>query len=303
MSANRQSDRMNRRSILRAAAAGATGALAAQVLHGSAAAAAEQGSQPKEGHPGGRLKQSISQWCYERRLPIERLIREAKRIGFAAIELVGRQHWDAIRQGGLKIACVGGHASIPNGLNRRENHERIEAELRKNIDLAVEYEIPNLVCMAGNRRGLPDDQGIANTVEGFKRVAKYAEEKNVTLCLELLNSKVDHKDYQCDHTEWGVEVCRRVGSPRVRLLYDIYHMQIMEGDLIRTIGKHYEYIGHFHTGGNPGRNEIDQTQEIYYPAVLKAIADKGYSGYIGHEFIPKGDPVAALESAFRISSV
>jgi hydroxypyruvate isomerase len=294
---------MNRRAVLRAVAAGASGALAMQMVHGNAAAAAQQEPQAKEGRRPGRLKQSISQWCYERRLPIDQLIREAKRIGFAALELVGRPHWDAIRQAGLRIACVGGHASIADGLNRRENHQRIEAEIRKNIDLAVEYEIPNLVCLSGNRHGLPDDQGIANTVEGFKRVAKYAEEKNVTLCLELLNSKVDHKDYQCDRTEWGVEVCRRVGSPRVKLLYDIYHMQIMEGDLIRTIGKHYEYIGHFHTGGNPGRNEIDQTQEIYYPAVLKAIADKGYTGYIGHEFIPKGNPVTALERAFEISTV
>jgi len=264
---------------------------------------AEQGTVEKGTRPKGRLKQSVSQWCYERRLPIDQLIHHAARIGFAGIELVDRKHWDVIRKAGLKIACAGGHASIQDGLNRRENHPRIEAEIRGNIDLAVQYEIPNLVCLSGNRRGLPDDEGIKNTVEGFKRVAGYAEEKGVTLCLELLNSKVDHRDYQCDRTDWGVEVCRRVGSPRVKLLYDIYHMQIMEGDLIRTIGKYFEFIGHFHTGGNPGRNEIDQTQEINYPAVLRFIADKGYTGYVGHEFIPKGDPVVALERAFEIGTV
>jgi len=291
---------MNRRSVLRGLVAGASTPLVATVA-GGMALAGEQGASSVA--KTGRLKQSVSRWCYEGRLPMDRMIRECKRIGYAAIELVKREHWDAIRQAGLKIAAAGAHESIADGLNRRENHARIEAEARKNIDLAVQYEIPNLICLTGNRRGLPDDEGLRNCVEGLKRVAGLAEEKGVTLVLELLNSRVDHKDYQGDRTEWGVEVCRKVGSPRVKLLYDIYHMQIMEGDLIRTITRYYEYIGHFHTGGNPGRNEIDQTQEIYYPAVLKAIADKGYAGYVGHEFVPKGNPVAALEKAFEISCV
>ncbi len=290
---------VSRRTVLRDLAVGIPGGVAAQMMASASAGAAEGTAS----NGRGRLKQSISQWCYNGKLSMEQLIAEAVRIGYSAIELVDRKHWDAIRKAGLRIAAVGGHGTLTNGLNRRENHARIEEEIRKNLDLAAHYGIPNLICFPGNRSGLSDEEGMKTTVEGLKRVARVAEEKEITLVMELLNSKVDHKDYQADHTEWGVEVCKRVGSPRVKLLYDIYHMQIMEGDLIRTITKNIEYIGHFHTGGNPGRNEIDETQEIYYPAVLKCIADKGYTGYVGHEFVPKGNPVKALERAFEICTV
>jgi hydroxypyruvate isomerase len=188
-------------------------------------------------------------------------------------------------------------------LNRKENHSRIEEELLKNIELAAKYEIPSLIVFSGNRRGISDEEGIDNTVEGLLRVVKAAEEKGVTLCLELLNSKYDHKDYQCDRTWWGVEVCKRVNSPRVKLLYDIYHMQIMEGDLINTIRQNIKFIGHFHTAGVPGRRDIDEEQEINYRAVMRAIAETGYDGYVGHEFVPKGDPIEALKKAFEICNV
>lgn len=160
-----------------------------------------------------------------------------------------------------------------------------------------------MISFSGNRRGIPDDVGVENAVEALKKIAGYAEQKKINIVLEYLNSKVNHKDYMFDRTAWGVEVCKRVGSDRVKILYDIYHAQIMEGDIIRTIRENKEYIGHYHTGGNPGRNEIDETQELYYPAILQAIAETGYNGYVAHEFVPKGDPLAALTYAARICDV
>jgi len=231
------------------------------------------------------------------------LIKKAAQIGYASIEMLPREYWDAVLDHGMKIAIIGGHGTLTDGLNRRENHDRIEEELSRNIELAAEYGIPSLICFSGNRRGLPDDEGIQITAEGLRRVAKMAEEKGVQLCLELLNSKVNHPDYQCDHTWWGVEVCKAVNSPAVKLLYDIYHMQIMEGDLIRTIKENIDYIGHFHTAGNPGRHDLDDEQEINYRAVMKAIAETNYTGFVGHEFTPKGDPIEALERTFSLCDV
>jgi len=252
--------------------------------------------------PPRRLKQDVTWWPISR-LPVKQAIAELKRIGFQGVEMAPREVWDDIRAAGLRIVAIVGHGSLSDGLNRRENHNRIEEELKRNIDLAVQYDIPILICFSGNRRGISDEEGIANCVEGLRRVAPYAEQKSVTLAMELLNSKVDHPDYQCDRTWWGVEVCKRVNSPRVKLLYDIYHMQIMEGDLIRTIRANIQYIAHFHTAGNPGRRDIDETQEIYYPAVMRAIKETRYDGFIGHEFGPKGDPVEALRKAYQICDV
>ncbi|HID55497.1 TPA: xylose isomerase [Candidatus Poribacteria bacterium] len=251
----------------------------------------------------GRIKQSIAWWCFARRVEPMELIKKAAQIGYASIEMLPREYWDAVLDHGMKIAIIGGHGTLTDGLNRRENHDRIEEELSRNIELAAQYGIPSLICFSGNRRGLPDDEGIQITAEGLKRVAKTAEEKGVRLCLELLNSKVNHPDYQCDHTWWGVEVCKAVNSPAVKLLYDIYHMQIMEGDLIRTIKENIDYIGHFHTAGNPGRHDLDDEQEINYRAVMKAIAETNYDGFVGHEFTPKGDPIEALEKTFRLCDV
>ncbi len=196
-----------------------------------------------------------------------------------------------------------GGGTIPDGLNRTENHAKIEQELREGITKAAEAGVPNIITFSGNRRGLSDSEGLENCVAGLNRIKAFAEEKRVTVCMELLNSKVNHKDYQCDHTAWGVEICKRVNSPRVKLLYDIYHMDIMEGDLIRTIRNNIQWLGHFHTGGNPGRNEIDNTQETNYRAVAQAIADLKFDGYFAHEFIPTRDPFQSLQEAVEICTV
>jgi len=192
---------------------------------------------------------------------------------------------------------------LTKGLNRKENHEQCLARIRSAIDATAEYKFPNVITFPGNRAGMPDDIGVDNTVIALKQIAGYAEKKKVTICVEYLNSKVDHKDYMFDSTAWGVEVCKRVGSENVKILYDIYHAQIMEGDIIRTIRTCKDYIGHYHTGGNPGRNEIDETQELYYPAIMRAIADTGFKGYVAHEFVPKRDPIESLAYAVRICDV
>ena len=248
----------------------------------------------------GRIKHSAAWWCYVRgELTPERFVRAVAEIGYDAVEIVDPSYWQLVKDHGLAVASVAGHKSLVDGLNKRENHARIAAELRENIALAARWGIPNLICFSGNRNRLDDDAGAEITAEGLRMVARDAEDAGVTLVLELLNSKVDHKDYQCDHTGWGVRVVSMVESPRVKLLYDIYHMQIMEGDIIRTIRDSHTHFGHYHTGGNPGRNEIDETQELYYPAIVRAIADTGYDGYLGQEFVPKGDPVAALRDALE----
>ena len=252
----------------------------------------------------GRIKQTLSWWCYAREgIAPEKLCKEAARIGYKGIEMAPEDHWQLIRDSGLRIATIAGHTALDNGLNRAENHDRIEKELRDNIAKAKGNDIACLICFSGNRHGASDEEGIRVTAAGLKRVARDAEQAGVTLVVELLNSKVDHKGYQCDHTPWGVEVCKQVASDRVKLLYDIYHMQIMEGDLIRTIRDNIAYIGHFHTAGNPGRHEMDETQELYYPAIFRAIADTGYRGYVGHEFVPKGDVFESLETAYKQADV
>jgi hydroxypyruvate isomerase len=213
------------------------------------------------------------------------------------------EYWQLVRDHGLVVNAVGGHASIAHGLNRRDQHDRIERELLAKLREAEKWQIPTLLCFSGNRAGLADDAGAEVAAEGLRRVAKAAEDAGITLVLELLNSKVDHADYQADHTAWGVAVCEMVNSPRVKLLYDIYHMQIMEGDVIRTIQNNHQWIGHYHTAGNPGRHEIDTTQELYYPAIVRAIAATGYQGFLGQEFIPTRDPATTLREAFELCSV
>jgi hydroxypyruvate isomerase len=252
-----------------------------------------------------RLKQSIAWWCYVRGdFTPEKLLRAAVDIGYEAVELVPQQHWQAVIDAGLVIASHGAHVSIPDGLNARENRERITSEIRESLALATQWRIPNLICFSGNRRdGLSDVEGAEITAENLRHVAKMAEDAGVTLVLEVLNSKVDHVGYQADKSAWAVQVCRWVDSPRVRVLYDIYHMQIMEGDIIRSIRENHAYYAHYHTAGNPGRHELDDEQEINYPPIMRAIAETDYQGYVGQEFIPKGDPVAALKAAFETCSV
>jgi hydroxypyruvate isomerase len=246
------------------------------------------------------INQSVSWWCFvPNLLSPEQFLDQVKAIGFSAVELVPPEHWELVRSKGLTVSAVAGHQSLTLGLNRHDQHDRIESEIQAMLQSAQEAGIPNLICFTGNRNGLDDESGILATAEGLKRVASMAEETGITVLLELLNSKIDHPGYQADHTAFGVEVCRQVASARVKLLYDIYHMQIMEGDLIRTIQVNHEFIGHYHTAGNPGRNELNENQEINYPAVLQAIRDTGYGGYLTHEFIPQADPEEALRSVFR----
>ena len=257
----------------------------------------------------GRIKQSYCFPMYTRGISLEELVKATADIGYAAIELWARQHapfdeiCDLATEHGLVVASMCGHDSLTDRLNKRENHSRIEEDLHESIEIAAERGIPGLICFSGNRNGLDDEAGVEICAEGLDRVKKYAEEKGVNLNVELLNSKVDHPDYQCDHTAWGIALCKAVDSPRVKLLYDIYHMQIMEGDLIRTIRENIDYIGHFHTAGNPDRRDMDEDQEIYYPAVMRAIAETGYDLYVGHEFSPKGDPIEALRKAYETCDV
>ncbi|MFP6723896.1 MAG: TIM barrel protein [Candidatus Poribacteria bacterium] len=248
------------------------------------------------------IKQTATGWSFVRGdFTTEEFLNTIANIGYAGVEMIDTDYWSLAFDLGLVLATIGGHNSLIDGLNKRENHDWIEDEIFANIEVAVTNKIPNLICFSGNRYdGLTDEAGIEITAEGLSRVAKAAEENNVTLVLELLNSKVDHPQYQCDRTAWGVAVCQKVNSSHVKLLYDIYHMQIMEGDLIRTISQNINFIGHFHTAGNPGRNNLDDNQEIYYPPVIKAIVENGYNGYTGHEFIAQGDPVEALQQAYNL---
>jgi hydroxypyruvate isomerase len=253
----------------------------------------------------GTLRHSFTWWQFrDKHKDPTNVLKAAKKIGYDAVELIFEEHWATVRDAGLQISSMAGHKSIQDGLNKKANHSRIEDELKQNIEKAKSNNIPVLICLSGNRYPeVSDEEAIGIVAEGLNRVKKDAEAKGITLCLELLNSKVDHKDYQCDHTPWGVAVMKQVNSPRVKLLYDIYHMQIMEGDLIRTIRDNIQYIGHFHTGGNPGRNDLDTEQEIYYPAVVRAIKNTNYDGYIAQEFHPKGELLPALEAALKICKV
>ena len=251
-----------------------------------------------------QIKQSFSWWCFDKAgMTPRQLLRAAAGIGYQGVELVKPEHWPLIKEHGLTIVSTNGGLSIEQGLNRREHHEHLEQRIRATIDQAEKWGIPNVIVFSGNREGLDDRLGAEITAEGLRRVAGIAEEAGVTLVMELLNSKVDHKDYQCDRTAWGAEVCRMVNSPRVKLLYDIYHMQIMEGDIIRTIRDHHAYFAHYHTAGNPGRHELDDTQELNYPPIVRAILETGYQGYLGQEFIPQGDPIAGLKQAFDVCDV
>jgi hydroxypyruvate isomerase len=248
----------------------------------------------------GRPKASLTWWSFaERGIEAHDLIRAVAAMGYDGIELADETLWPAIGDAGLAIVSHRGHGTIESGLNRRENHDRIEAEILANLELAQRWDVPVLICFSGTRDGVADDVGIENTALGLTRVARAAEEAGVALALELLNSKVDHPGYQCDRTTWGLEVIERVDSARVRLLYDVYHMQVMEGDLIRRIQAHHEAFAHYHVAGNPGRHEPDHSQEISYPAVYEAIAATGFDGYVGMEYLPRDGAVASLRTALE----
>ena len=251
----------------------------------------------------GRIKQSVSRWCYKD-IKLDDLCAYAAKIGLKGVDLLQVEEWDAPRKVGL--ICTMGYAgggTIPDALNRVENHAAIEAAFAKNIPLAAKMGVPNVITFSGNRRGMSDEEGARNCVIGLNRVKKIAEDNNVTICMELLNSKVNHKDYMCDHTAWGVGVMEQVNSPNVKLLYDIYHMQIMEGDLIHTIQDNKKWMGHFHTGGVPGRHELNDQQEVQWDGVMRGIVATDFKGYVAHEFVPTGDPLISLRQAVDLCDV
>ena len=258
---------------------------------------------PNTASARGALHQAVCRWCYQS-TSLDQLCQWAVQLGLQGIDLLQVDEFEFPRRYGL--ICTMGYAgggTIPDALNRVENHAAIEAAFRKNIPLAAIAGVPCVITFSGDRRGMSDEEGARNTVLGLNRVKQIAEDNGVTICLELLNSKVNHPDYMADHTAWGARVMHEVNSPRVKLLYDIYHMQIMEGDLIDTITANIDVIAHFHTGGVPGRHEIGPHQEIQYHAVMEAIAATSFSGCVAHEFLPTGDPLTSLRQAVEICTV
>ena len=281
--------KMTRRSAVYAAGAGLAAASAVSIK-----------AAPS---PNPRLKQAVCRGPM-RKYTLDELCQHCVRIGIKGIDLVGQTEWPTIKKYGLVPSMAPGAGNIPDCWNRLENHEKLVADMTTNLNLAADAGVPNVITFSGNRKGMPDGEGLENSAKGLSRVVKLAEDKGVTINLELLNSKVNHKDYMADHTAWGVELCKRVGSPRLKLLYDIYHMQIMEGDVIRTIRDNWPYMGHFHTGGVPGRHDIDGTQELNYRAICQAIVDKGFTDFLAHEFTAVNpEPIKSLEAAYEICNV
>ncbi len=291
---------ISRRSLLRNLAGGSAAAAAALTLSRNLPAAEAAAAAPLKGN----INHSVCRWCY-RKIPLEDLCKAAQAIGLKSVELLRPDDWPTLKKYGLTCAMASGAGmGISKGFNRVERHDQLVASYEELIPKAADAGLNNVICFSGNREGLDDEEGIENCAQGLKRLMKLAEDKKVNVVMELLNSKVNHKDYQCDHTAWGAKVCQRVGSPRCKLLYDVYHLQIMEGDLISTIKQNAEYIAHYHTGGVPGRHEIDHTQEIHYPAVMQAIVETGFEGFVGQEFIPRDpDPLAALRRCVLICDV
>ncbi len=255
----------------------------------------------------GNIHHAVCRWCYGS-IPLDEFCAAAKNMGIKAIDLVGPNDWPTLKKYQLDSSmCNGAEINLVDGWNDKKFHAQLVKNYTEMIPLVARAGYKNLICFSGNRRGIDDETGLKNCTEGLKQVMNLAEKNKVMVIMELLNSKVDHKDYQCDHTSWGVELVKRVGSPNFKLLYDIYHMQIDEGDVIRTIRNNYDYIAHYHTGGVPGRNEIDESQELYYPAIMKALTDLDYTGYVAQEFIPsskeKEQQLAALKKAISICDV
>jgi hydroxypyruvate isomerase len=255
----------------------------------------------------GNIKHSVARWTYGF-LSLDELCATVKSLGFAAIDLIGPKEWNILKKHGVDSSmCNGAEISLTEGWNDKQYHSTLIKNYTENINLVADAGYKNLICFSGNRKGMDDETGMKNCVEGLKQIMSLAEKKGVIIQMELFNSKVDHPDYMCDKSAWGIELCKRLGSANFKLLYDIYHMQINEGDIIRTIKDHHQYFGHYHTAGVPGRHEIDETQELFYPAVIKAIVETGYKGYLAQEFIPTGkdnpSKIAALKKAVQICDV
>ena len=295
----------SRREFLSAGAVGAASLAVGAPCPDSPFPSARGTRAPVDSRAASRLRQSAARWCYDK-IPLRDFAQAAKRIGLAGIDLLQPADWDIVR--GYGLTCSMGYPTerrdfLTVGFNDRANHAMLLRELERTIPLAARHKVPNVIAMFGNRGGRSDAAAIAASIEGLSKIKPLAEQHQVTVCVELLNSKVDHRDYQGDHTAFGVEVMKGVGSPRVKLLYDIYHMQIMEGDVIRTIRDNVAYLGHFHTGGVPGRHELDAKQELNWRAIAMAIADTSFSGFVAHEFMPTGDPLTSLKAAFEVFDV
>ena len=291
--------RLSRRSALRKISGGAAAVAVAANLSHRLAAADEAASKLK-----GRINHSVCKWCYDK-IPLEEFCAAAKQIGLQSVELLNVGDFPTLKKHGLTCAVVSGvPGGITSGLNRVENHDKIVEFMERTLPAAADFGAPNIICFSGNRKGLDDEKGLENCAIGLKRIAPLAEKHKVTVIMELLNSKRTHKDYQCDLSKWGVELVKRVGSERFKLLYDIFHMQIMEGDVCDTIKENHQCFGHYHTGGVPGRNEIDETQELNYPRIIRTIVDTGYKGFVAQEFVPKRpDALASLRQGVQICDV
>jgi hydroxypyruvate isomerase len=288
---NAQPSTLARRQFLSTLAVASTLAAVVPITHAAA---------PRK----GRLKQAVCCGVFkDSKLDLDGMCREAARLGAVGIDLVGPETFPVLKKHGLIPTMLPGGSEIKGGINDPKNHSAIDRKMREAIKSAAAAGAPNVIVLAGDRAGISDEQGLENCAIFLTNIKALAEDSNVTLCVELLNSKVNHAGYMCDHTAWGVKLCKQVNSPRVKLLYDIYHMQIMEGDIIRTIRDNIQYIGHFHTAGNPGRHEFDESQELNYPAICKAIADLGFAGYVAHEYTPTRDPLGTLERMMKLCEV
>ena len=291
---------VSRRTALKQLGAGTVLATSMSLLHASDAAPAPARK--------GRVKQSVCKWCFDK-IPLEDFCAAAAEMGLQSVELLGPKDFPTLKKHGLTCALVSnptvtvgetkGVGGIPKAWNRLEYHDALVAAYETRLKETAEAGMPTLIVFSGNRDGMSDEQGLENCAIGLKRIVPLAEKLGVTLVMELLNSRVNHKDYMCDRTPWGVELCKRIGSDRFKLLYDIYHMQIMEGDVIATIRQNHQYIGHYHTAGVPGRNELDENQELFYPAIMRAIVETGYQGFVGQEFIPRSKVSAEALAALR----
>ena len=283
------------------------GALTAPLIVAGTPALEAQTPAPPSAPRKGRLKQGVTRGVFGRGAALEDSCREAARLGIVAFDLIGPADWPTLKKYGLVPSMYppGPGGTIPDALNRTENHERLRPLMHAAIDEAATNGVPNIITFSGNRKGMADREGADNCVAFLNTIKSHAEDKQITICMEYLNSKVNHKDYMFDHIDWGVDVMKRVNSPRVKILYDIYHAQIMDGDIVRNIRDHYQWIGHFHTGGNPGRHEIDDTQELNYRFVMQAIADLGFTGFVSHEYSPTqgNDPIKELVKAMEICAV
>ena len=291
---------MNRRNTIKSIALAAVG-----IAAGKNVLAAESDNESFSFK--GNINHSVCSWTYNF-LSIEEMCSMVKKIGFSAIDLVGQKDWNTLKKYNVDSSmCNGAEISLTEGFNDTQYHSTLIKNYTEHINLVADAGYKNLICFSGNKKNISNEDGLKNCAEGLKKILSLAEKRGVTIQMELFNSKVDHKDYMCDNTTWGIELCKKIGSPNFKLLYDIYHMQINEGDVIRTIQNNHKYFGHYHTAGVPGRHEIDDTQELFYPAIMKAIVATGYKGYVAQEFIPTAkdnkDKIKALRKAVKICDV